>query len=124
MASVSDDVIDAYDIGFASIIVLLDYSKAFDTLDHRLLCAKLGYYGFDADAVGLVKSFPSNLHQKVGNKYSETIDIFSGVPRGRILSPLLFIVSHTVRQSYMRDISSTHIPKTYSWCNVWRILWF
>ena len=71
-----EDIIDAYDKSLTNIIVLLDYSRAFDTLDHRLLYFE--YYGFDANAVDLVESFLSNGHQKVhgGDKYSEKMDFF------------------------------------------------
>ena len=42
-----DDCIDSIDKNYASVATFLDFSKAFDTLDHDLLCAKLQYYGFD-----------------------------------------------------------------------------
>ena len=34
--------------------VLMDLSKAFDTLDHKLLIAKLGAYGFDMDSIEIL----------------------------------------------------------------------
>ena len=94
LTSVIDDIIAAYDKGQASLLVLLDFSKAFDTLDHKLLLSKLHYYGFDKDSVDLISSFLNNRSQKivVDQAHSNTINILSGVPQGSILSPLLFII--------------------------------
>lgn len=94
LTTVFDDVVKAADEGMVSVLILLDFSKAFDTLDHRLLCAKLNYYGFNSDALKLISSFLSNRSQKIiyNNSESSSISIYSGVPQGSILSPLLFII--------------------------------
>ena len=44
--------------------VLMDLSKAFDTLNHDLLIAKLHAYGFDKNALKLIKSYFSNRWQR------------------------------------------------------------
>ena len=41
--------------------VLMDLPKAFDTLNHDLLTAKLQAYDFDSDALNLIKSYLSNI---------------------------------------------------------------
>jgi hypothetical protein len=48
-----------------SILVLLDFAKAFDSVDHILFCAKLAnqYYAFSTSATGLIRSYPSNRKQ-------------------------------------------------------------
>ena len=70
----------------------MDLSKAFDTLTHNLLIAKLDAYGFEYRALKYIKSYLSNRWQrtKVNESFSSWFELLSGVPRGSVLSPLLF----------------------------------
>ena len=70
----------------------MDLSKAFDTLNHELLIAKLAAYGFDKSSLLLVKSYLSNRWQrtKINKSYSSWSELLTGVPQGSILGPLLF----------------------------------
>ena len=72
--------------------ILMDLSKAFDTLNHDLLIAKLYAYGFSKTALRLIKSYLTNRWQrtKINNSYSLWIELLLGVPQGSILGPLLF----------------------------------
>ena len=72
--------------------ILMDLSKAFDTLNHDLLIAKLYVYGFSKTALRLIKSHLTNRWQrmKINNSYSSWIELLLGVPQGSILGPLLF----------------------------------
>ena len=72
--------------------ILMDLSKAFDSLPHDLLIAKLAAYGFGKSALKLIKSYLSNRYQrtKVGSSFSTWLSIVLGVPQGSILGPLLF----------------------------------
>lgn len=90
----TDNIIRAIDKKLATIFVALDFSKAFDTIDHRLMCAKLSYYGFDSKSQNFFHFYLSGRTQKVflNNKTSNKVSICSGVPQGSILGPLLFIV--------------------------------
>ena len=72
--------------------ILMDLSKAFDTLNHELLVAKLHAYGFTHSALSLIYSYLSNRWQrtKINNSFSTWTEILQGVPQGSILGPLLF----------------------------------
>ena len=74
--------------------VYLDYSRAFDKVDIRLLLAKMKRYGVHSDIVEWMESFLTGRTQKVvldGSK-SEIAIIISGVPQGSVLAPLLFLI--------------------------------
>ena len=72
--------------------VLMDLSKAFDTLDHELLIAKLYAYGFEKKSLSLIKSYLTERWQrvKINTSYSSWSQLLAGVPQGSVLGPLLF----------------------------------
>ena len=70
----------------------MDLSKAFDTINHDLMLAKLKAYGFSTNALNLMHSYLKNRKQKVqiNNKFSLERNVIAGVPQGSIDGPLLF----------------------------------
>ena len=74
--------------------VFIDYCKAFDTVKHDILLAKLEAYGIRGVALKwFAISYLGNRVQRVriGNSYSEYQNVNVGIPQGSVLGPLLFI---------------------------------
>ena len=74
--------------------VFCDLSKAFDTLNHDILLAKLDHYGIRGKWHSWLKSYLSGRKQFVDfdGIHSGYKDITVGVPQGSILGPLLFLI--------------------------------
>ena len=73
-------------------VVLMDLSKAFDTLNHALMIAKLHAYGFDRSSLNLIHSYlTQRWHRtKINTSFSTWKQLLTGVLQGSILGPLLF----------------------------------
>lgn len=80
--------------GKSTRILLLDYSKAFDLVDHNIIIAKLSSYGVPDILLRWVGSFLHDRRQRVriGQEVSDWLHTNGSVPQGSWLGPLLFIV--------------------------------
>lgn len=98
---VTDHILEAMDKKQLTALVLLDLSKAFDSISHAILLRKLSAVGASARAVGWFHSYLSGRSQRVriGSTVSSPLIITHGVPQGAILSPLLFCI-------YLNDLPS------------------
>ena len=80
--------------GNAALGVFIDLKKAFDTVDHRILLAKLEHYGVRGQALALLESYLEGRSQYVvyGGVESERGRVECGVPQGSVLGPLFFLL--------------------------------
>ena len=93
MLKLLDDILVAVDRKFGVVMLIVDLSAAFDTVDHSLLIKILqGKCKIRGPALSWIKSFLSDRSQrvKVGCSLSESLAVLFGVPQGSILGPLLF----------------------------------
>jgi exonuclease III len=79
--------------------IFIDYKKAFDVIDHKLLLDKLSKIGIQGPTLKLFESFLSNrkFAVMINGEQSELFDVTAGVAQGSILGPKLFLI-------YMLDL--------------------
>ena len=92
---ITDRIQKAIEDGQFSCGIFLDFSKAFDTVNHNILISKLNHYGVRGIAKDWFISYLHNRkqHVSIGTYKSDNLCITHGVPQGSVLGPLLFLLN-------------------------------
>ena len=94
LCKIHDDLVCNTCHGRASILVILDLSAAFDTVDHQLLLSDFSGCGVEGITLSWLESYLESREQCVviGESRSELTTLQYGVPQGSVLGPVLFTV--------------------------------
>ena len=90
---VQNDILSALDAGSSAVLLMLDLSAAFDTIDHDILLSRLcNVYGITGNALDLFRSYLTGRIQRVviENAVSGDQELGFGVPQGSVLGPKIY----------------------------------
>lgn len=109
LCRIYNDLIENSHNSKPSILLLLDLSSAFDTIDHDLLIQDLNESGVNSLALNLLESYLKNRCQKVSmQSSSESLELHYGVPQGSILGPVLFSLYAAKLENIMKAHGVTY----------------
>ena len=121
LLKIQTDILTAMDEQKLTLIVLLDLSAAFDTVDHKILLDILRWdFGVEGCALKWFKSYLEYRTQYIliDGQASDTFELQSGVPQGSCLGPLCF----TVYASSLFKVIKRHLPEGFGYADDTQLL--
>ena len=100
LSTILDNILYQLNNAEFSVVAYLDFQKAFDTINHKIIITKLENAGLGQNSLKLLQNYLSNRKQKtkIHSGISSIKSITVGVPQGSTIRPLMFIV-------YINDLS-------------------
>jgi len=99
LISVTEEIKAALDHRKQVDLLMLDFSKAYDTVPHKCLLSKLEYYGIYGKLLSWLTTWLTK-RVVIDGYASSLVDVLSGVPQGTVLGPVMFLL-------YINDISES-----------------
>ena len=112
LLKVKNDILMNMENQKVTLLVLLDLSAAFDTVDHRILLDRLQFdFGISGSALNWIESYLSNRTQRIyiDGVLSSNFNLKFGVPQGSCLGRLLF----SLYASKLFKIVKSHLPNPH-----------
>ena len=114
---IQNDILAAMDNQRVTLLVLLDLSAAFDTIDHQVLLNRLWsvrdvwFYRYCSQMVSCLSDRKQRI--LINGSYSSAFDLPQGVPQGSCLGPLLFMLY----ASKLFDVVESHLPNVHAFAD-------
>ena len=115
LLKVKNDILLNMNKQHVTLLVLLDLSAAFDTVDHGILLEALNKLGLGGKAFERLRSYLSGRCQRISVRgcQSESLKLNCGVPQGSCLGPLLF----TIYTSSLLDVVQDYLPYVHCYAD-------